>query len=163
VHLVVKAESEQGVRLNIRKATLRHWREQFAMHLQDLGIAANATVRAVRGEIRTPKRDAIYRAAQRSVSTRQMQEARDLAERSADSLRRFARGMDSLERTRTAVVTSWRAIARQLEEAGDYGLAERVNRFVEQMPPPPTDQVQLARQFGARGRSQRVEPMERTR
>lgn len=40
VHLVVKAVSEQGVRLNIRKATLRGWRGEFARHLRDQGIAA---------------------------------------------------------------------------------------------------------------------------
>jgi relaxase-like protein len=163
VHLVVKAESEQGVRLNLRKATLRHWREQFAMHLNDLGIAANATERAVRGETRTPKKDGIYRAGQRGMSTYQMQEARNRAERSADFLRRFDRGTAVLQRTRAAVVTGWRAIARQLEEAGNRGLADRVTRFVEEMPPPTTDQVQLARQFGARGWAQRADPMERTR
>ena len=37
VHLVVKAESEQGERLNIRKATLRHWRQQFAENLARAG------------------------------------------------------------------------------------------------------------------------------
>jgi hypothetical protein len=63
VHLVVKAESEQGERLNIRKTTLRHWRRQFAENLQELGIAANATERAVRGESRTPKKNGIYRTA----------------------------------------------------------------------------------------------------
>src|SRR5882762_7391933 len=35
VHLVVKAVSEQGARLNIRKATLREWRSEFARHLRD--------------------------------------------------------------------------------------------------------------------------------
>src|SRR5204862_2043512 len=55
VHLVVKAVSEQGERLNIRKATLREWRREFALHLRDQGIAANATERAVRGETRTRK------------------------------------------------------------------------------------------------------------
>ena len=34
VHMVVKAVSEQGVRLNIRKATLREWRRDFARHLR---------------------------------------------------------------------------------------------------------------------------------
>jgi hypothetical protein len=43
VHLVVKAVSEDGKRLNIRKATLRGWRRQFAAHLRAQGIAANAT------------------------------------------------------------------------------------------------------------------------
>jgi hypothetical protein len=69
VHLVVKAVSEQGVRLNIRKATLREWRREFARHLRDQGIAANATDRAVRGESRTHKTDGIYRASLRGEST----------------------------------------------------------------------------------------------
>jgi hypothetical protein len=30
VHVVVKAVSEQGARLNIRPATLREWRRDFA-------------------------------------------------------------------------------------------------------------------------------------
>src|SRR5579883_2962741 len=72
VHLVVKAVSEQGERLNIRIATLREWRGEFARHLREEGIAANATERAVRGEIRTHKRDGIYRATLRgdSIHTR---------------------------------------------------------------------------------------------
>jgi hypothetical protein len=47
VHMVVKAVSEQGIRLNIRKATLREWRRDFAQYLRDVGIEANATERAV--------------------------------------------------------------------------------------------------------------------
>ena len=34
VHVIIKAISEQGERLNIRKATLREWREEFARHLR---------------------------------------------------------------------------------------------------------------------------------
>src|SRR5579863_727053 len=48
VHMVVKALSERGVRLHIRKATLRDWRRGFAEHLRKLGVEANATERAVR-------------------------------------------------------------------------------------------------------------------
>src|ERR1700693_6211548 len=43
VHVVVKATSEQGVRLHIRKATLREWRQGFARYLREEGVAANAT------------------------------------------------------------------------------------------------------------------------
>ncbi len=43
VHLVVKPVSEQGVRLNISPTTRREWRREFARHLRDQGIAANAT------------------------------------------------------------------------------------------------------------------------
>ena len=69
VHLVLKAVSEQGERLNIKKATLRHWRSQFARHLRGLGVAANATERAVRGETRSAKKDGIYRASLRGDSS----------------------------------------------------------------------------------------------
>jgi len=57
VHLVVKVMSEQGERLNIRKATLREWRQEFARHLREQGIAANATERAVRGQTQASKLD----------------------------------------------------------------------------------------------------------
>jgi len=68
-HLVVRALSEQGVRLNIRKATLRDWRQQFAAHLREQGIAANAAERAVRGETRVPKTDGAFRSDERDSST----------------------------------------------------------------------------------------------
>ena len=49
VHVVLKATSEQGKRLNIKKAHLKEWRAKFADHLRELGVAANATPRAFRG------------------------------------------------------------------------------------------------------------------
>jgi len=54
VHVVVKAVGEHGNRLNIRKATLRDWRHDFAANLRELGVAANATERAVRGNSKSP-------------------------------------------------------------------------------------------------------------
>lgn len=69
VHMVVKAMSENGTRLNIRKATLRDWRRQFAQQLQREGIRANATERALRGHNRSRKSDGIYRAHRRGEST----------------------------------------------------------------------------------------------
>jgi len=62
VHLVLKAVSEQGVRLNIKKAALRHWRSEFARNLRLLGVEANATERAVRGQGMKAEKDGIYRA-----------------------------------------------------------------------------------------------------
>ena len=70
VHLVVKAEHEyEGTRLNPRKADLRRWREQFAENLVELGVAATATRREDRGFVKTHKKTAIFRAAQRSPKT----------------------------------------------------------------------------------------------
>src|SRR6185437_15602911 len=68
VHAVIKAVSEQGERLYIKKATLRHWRSEFARHLRAQGVEANATERAVRGQIKSPKIDGIYRAERREDS-----------------------------------------------------------------------------------------------
>jgi hypothetical protein len=69
VHMVVKAVSEEGVRLNIKKATLRDWRREFARHLREQGVAANATDRQVRGVVNPQKTDGIHRAAMRGAST----------------------------------------------------------------------------------------------
>jgi hypothetical protein len=47
-HVCVKAEGEDGLRLNPRKADLQRWRERFAHELRERGIAAEATRRASR-------------------------------------------------------------------------------------------------------------------
>jgi len=108
VHLVVKAVSEQGVRLNIRKATLREWRRDFARHLRDLGIAANATERAVRGETRTRPPDPIYHANLRgdSTHTRARTEAVVAEIRKGDF--RVEPGSSTLMATRGDIERGWR-------------------------------------------------------
>jgi len=55
VHVILKATSEQGKRLNVKKAQLREWRVKFAAHLRELGVAANATPRLYRGQEVRPK------------------------------------------------------------------------------------------------------------
>ncbi len=47
-HVCVKAEGDDGVRLNPRKADLQRWRERFAHELRERGVAAEATRRASR-------------------------------------------------------------------------------------------------------------------
>lgn len=49
VHLVVKADSHEGVRLSPRKADLDRWRATFARALQARGVNAVATRQALRG------------------------------------------------------------------------------------------------------------------
>jgi hypothetical protein len=61
VHVVMKAISEEGERLNIRKATLREWRKAFARHLRNHGVASKATQRSSRGKARMSKLKGIYR------------------------------------------------------------------------------------------------------
>jgi hypothetical protein len=47
-HVCVKAEGEDGIRLNPRKADLQRWRERFAHELRERGVQAEATRRASR-------------------------------------------------------------------------------------------------------------------
>lgn len=139
VHVVVKAVSEDGVRLNIRKATLRGWRQEFARHLRTYGVAANATERVIRGEPRTRKTDGIYRAALRGASTHMHERMEKAATYLAERRIPVEEGKPTLFRTRRRVEQGWRAVARLLDSQGEQGLAESVDRFVEAMRPPLTE------------------------
>jgi hypothetical protein len=144
VHLVLKAVSEQGVRLNIKKATLRHWRSEFARHLRLLGVAANATERAVRGESRSSKKDGIYRAGSRGDSTYMREQAEAVANDLARGGIPLESGKRTLIETRKQVVQGWSQAAAGLEQHGRRSLAEGVRRFVADMPSPNTDREQMA-------------------
>jgi hypothetical protein len=139
VHLVLKAVSEQGVRLNIKKATLRHWRSEFARNLRLLGVEANATKRAVRGETRNAKKDGIYRASLRGDSTYLRAQADAVAAELLNGDLRVEPGKPTLLATRKEVERGWRATSEILASQGHGDLATRIGIFVAQMPPPQTD------------------------
>jgi hypothetical protein len=84
VHVVVKAVSEQGERLNIRRSTLREWRRDFAQYLREYGVEANATERAVRGSHHQNRKDGIFRAARRGESTFLRERVESVARELAD-------------------------------------------------------------------------------
>src|SRR5438067_13757662 len=103
VHVVVKAVSERDERLNIRKATLREWRQDFARYLRELGVEANATERAVRGEIRPQKATSIHRAMMRGASTLWRERAQSVARELASGGLRPELGSERLVDTRSDV------------------------------------------------------------
>src|ERR1700722_2032948 len=109
VHAVLKAVSEQGVRINIRKATLREWRREFARHLRTQGIAANATERIVRGETKLHKPDAIYRATLRGDSSHTRARVEAVASEMLIGDFRVEPGKSKLLETRKEVERGWRA------------------------------------------------------
>jgi hypothetical protein len=139
VHLVLKAVSEQGVRLNIRKATLRHWRSEFARNLRLLGVSANATERAVRGQDQKSKKDGIYRASLRGESTYLRAQAEAVARELLTGDIRIEPGKKTLVETRMKVERGWIGLARRLAHEGHTDLASEVPGFVRGMPPPRTD------------------------
>jgi hypothetical protein len=135
VHVVLKARSEEGRRLNIKKATLRAWRKEFASNLRELGVAANATERAVRGETKTPRSDGAWRAQNREGSTLiQERERRILREWSEGKLT-LGTGEEKLQQTREDVLEGWRAVSARLKVDGEHELGARVDSFLVQMPP----------------------------
>ncbi len=147
VHLVMKAVSEQGVRLNIKKATLRHWRSEFAHHLRVLGVAANATERAVRGEMRKAKKDGIYRASLRGDSTYIRAQAEAVAAELLERNIRVEAGKRKLVETRRAVEEGWRSVADLLVSDGRHEIAEDVRRYVERLPSVRTEREWLRDQL----------------
>ncbi len=138
-HLVVKAVSEQGVRLHINPATLREWRHEFARYLREQGIPANATERAVRGEGRTRKTDGIYRATVRGESTHMRARTEAVAAELLKGHLRAEPGKSKIMETRKAVESGWRVASAILIAQGRPALAAEVIRFLTQMRPARTE------------------------
>jgi predicted transcriptional regulator len=144
VHMVVKAVSEHGVRLNIRKATLREWRREFARNLRALGVAANATERAVRGESRKATTDSIYRAEQRGVSRHSLERAESVARELRGGGLRGEPGKARLLETRSDVERGWEAVGDILVESGLPELAAKVRYFLARFRPARTEREEVA-------------------
>ena len=147
VHLVIKAVSEQGQRLHIRKATLREWRSGFAHHLRALGVAANATPRYVRGEPGLRKPDGIYRASLRGESTHMRERAEAVAREFAQGKLRIEPGKVNLVATRNEVHRAWLAVGDILIRERQTELAAHVRRFSDEMPPAQTEKERTAEQL----------------
>src|ERR1700722_6570377 len=139
VHVVVKAVSEQGQRLNIRKATLRAWREQFAANLRELGVAANPTERAGRGAAKTHRSEGAYRAEKRKGWTIGRDRERRILREWSQGAVGWGKGEAKLERTRQEVANGWRGVSGRLKADGDTELGRSVDSFLAQMPSAETE------------------------
>jgi type IV secretory pathway VirD2 relaxase len=144
VHVVLKAVSEQGQRLHIRKATLRDWRSEFARHLRELGVAANATPRYVRGEMGLRKPDGIYRASLRGESTYMRERAEAAAQELEKGNLQIEPGKVSLVTTRNEVRRAWLTVGDILIRERQPELAAHVIRFAAQLAPPLTEKEWVA-------------------
>ena len=154
VHMVLKAVSERGVRVHIRKQTLRHWRQEFAKHLRALGVEANATERAVRGESRQSKKDGIYRASQRGESTHMRERTEKVARELAGGGMRAESGKVRMMETRDEVRRGWLAASDILILQRQPDLARQVRHFADHLPPTMTEKEGVAAQLLARVREQ---------
>lgn len=177
VHLVVKCEHEfePGKRLYIRKDTLRQWREQFAALMREQGVAANATPRQLRGQIRKPYRDAIHhrlralwafgqlppsdRTRHRPPKTSTFMRAKleSLLQALRSGRGAVDDGQEKMRNTRREVVADWRATADALRNQDQAELADRVGRFVARMPAVQTDAQRMADRWRETERSRALE------
>ena len=152
VHVVIKAMSERGERLNIRKATLRRWRGDFAEHLRAVGVPANATHRHVRGETRPRKSDGIYRASLRGQSTHMRARTEIVARELAAGRVQVEPGKAAMLRTRNEIRHAWEAVSEILIRQRQLDLAQQVRRFADEMAPPVTEKEAIAAQLLERAR-----------
>jgi Relaxase/Mobilisation nuclease domain len=150
VHLVLKAVSDQGQRLYIRKATLRQLREGFAHHLRALGVAANATPRHIRGLSIPRKSDGIFRASKRGESTHIRKRVDAVFRELKEGKLQIEPGKEKLLRTREEVRRAWLAVCDTLRRDGHPELAMQIRRYLEQMPRAATEKEYLAARLLAR-------------
>jgi hypothetical protein len=158
VHLVVKAMSEQGRRMNIRKETLRGWRRQFASHLRAQGIAANATERVVRGVTKPQKRDGIYRAMRAGRSTHMRERVVSVVAAMRAGGSQIEQGKAQMLDTRRSVVRGWLEVREALRANGRDGFANEVERFITGMPPPQTEREWIVMALQQPARDARRQP-----
>ena len=149
VHVVVKARSERGERLNIYKSTLREWRQDFTRYLREFGVEANATDRAVRGSVHQNRKHGIHRAAMRGDSTFMQERVRSVVKEMRGGGRRTEEGVSRLRQTRQEVQRGWLAFAEAVARDGMQDVADRVRRFVARMPPVRTDRESIAERLVA--------------
>jgi len=147
VHMVVKAESEDGRRLHIDKEMLRHWREDFARMMREQGIAANATPRAVRGNTKRAIKAPVYGAQRRRASTFMLQRVTEVLHElhHKGTVRDQAR--DKVLAARKKLIENWTATASALEAQDETVLAAEVRNFVHGLPPALTDKERIAVQY----------------
>jgi hypothetical protein len=140
VHLVVSAHNSDGGRLNIQKVDLRRWREQFARHLRNHGLEANATPAQLRGRLSDHQKDGIYRAAQRGESWVEWErEGRAFKAARAGGTHQVP-GLVRIVESAEAVQRDWLMTGAALESQGLDALAADVERFRQSLRVPLTRQ-----------------------
>jgi hypothetical protein len=123
VHLSVRADRYDGVRLSPRKADLDRWRAVFARNLQDRGVNAVASRQPVRAANQNYRKLWEVRAAGRGQLTRQRPAQRT-------SARALAARADAIK--------AWEQIARALassKDPADVQLAKEAVRYLAEVAP----------------------------
>ncbi len=144
VHICVKAmEKNQKTRLYIRKATLETWRQNFAKHLRDQGIEANATPRDLRGVTRKSKKISVYHAEKAGRSTVLASKIKEIAVAIQQGEQVKGAWTMAIAKRRVFITQLYQKAADELRHAGDKALAQAVETFAASLPPVITERDNL--------------------
>lgn len=130
--------SNDGKRLNPRKADLQAWRERFAGELRLRGIAAEATPRRTRGRVRKADRGAVLAIRKRKITP----DVDRLARKEVLSEIRGGKSIkhpwnEQIESRQDAIRRGYLDYAAELQRSGaaaDHELARQVRQFVGDLP-----------------------------
>ncbi|MFZ3896676.1 relaxase/mobilization nuclease domain-containing protein [Salmonella enterica] len=161
VHLVVKAESHEGKRLYIRKATLEKWRFHFAEQLRERGIEANATPREVRGKTKKQKVPGVYFAEKRNQSRVTKSKVEEAAKEIRDNVKRNDPWDKAILAKRKVLVSSLIEAAKELDRNGDTELAREVIKFAKELPALETERHSVKKELAGQIEKTRVKDKER--
>lgn len=156
VHLVLRAENDNGQRIYIRKGDLRAWRATFAALLRARGIEANASSRAERGKSLKSMRGAEWHIDKRYQEKMARGEAAERSKAKGARLREAAQelqeGRTEPKRWELAMTARRRDVLRELaqnaerlRQEGDNELADQVDRFMQDMRPLDSERRQMQR------------------
>lgn len=156
VHLVVRAEDDNGLRMHVRKSDLRAWREDFAAQLRYRGIEANATSRAERGRSLKALRGAEWHIQKRyeneKKSGRHTAHLKARFARFLDAAGELAKGHTEAKPWEVAMAARRRDVLRELKqnavrlrEEGNIDLATEVEQFIKNMPPLDSERRRIQR------------------
>jgi hypothetical protein len=144
VHLIVKAEDEQGQRLRIDKAKLRAWRERFAEALRDQGIEANASSRFERGRHGRRLNSRTLRVAQRNHSASWRNKVRAVRHELSTQGRYVDPDRPALEASRNSLRQQWLKTAASLDAQGLAAISGAVKQFARALPEIETSRERIA-------------------
>ncbi|MBP2300921.1 relaxase/mobilization nuclease domain-containing protein [Azospirillum picis] len=148
VHLTVRAVGRDGRRLGPGPGDLQQWRERFAAELRRYGIAAEATPRLARGQIRKPSPLPARKAEQRGITPHAAEAIRQAAEAEAagPEAPEPPAWSRALQERHQAIRQAYLSHAEALErgDAADRRLACDLRRFVADLPIPLTRHQVLA-------------------
>lgn len=119
VHLSVRATAMDGSRLNPRKTDLHRWRETFAERLRELGIEAEASRQATRGE---------GRRAQELWRLKAKEDGR------LSNVAQAPKAGDAYAKNRSNALVAWANIfdaLRKSDRTEDHALAAGIARFLQ--------------------------------